>query len=260
MDTGYLDAELLAEGKKNYGVDLYGPTRPEYRWQARAKQGFGMQDFEIDWDRKKVICPEGHESVEWTPFVDNHGNDDVRLKFSTSDCGLCPSRQLCAQSDAKYPRRYLTIRHRTADAPIRRRSTTSTSTSSTYADYSTRNRFASRRNPEHTPSHSSSGMDAKTSSIRAALSPRCSVRVRLPFSVSSMSAALLFRSLRSMVTNSPSRKRFSILEVALCDILIWKVMSPTVTRRSSAPLIASKPSVLTASRDSRTLWRAGQQR
>jgi len=110
VDTGYLDAELLAESKKNYGVDLYGPTRPDYRWQARAKQGFGMQDFEINWERKKATCPEGQESVEWTPFVDNRGNDVIRLKFSTSDCGLCPSRELCTQSDAKYPRRRLTIR------------------------------------------------------------------------------------------------------------------------------------------------------
>jgi transposase len=110
VDTGYLDAELLAESKKKYGVDLYGPTRPDYRWQARAKQGFGMQDFEIDWEREKAVCPEGHESVEWAPFVDNRGNDVVRLKFSTTDCGSCPSRQLCTQSDAKYPRRRLTIR------------------------------------------------------------------------------------------------------------------------------------------------------
>jgi transposase len=110
VDTGYLDAELLVESKRKYRVDLYGPTRPDYRWQARAKQGFGMQDFQIDWDRKKAICPEGHESVEWMPFVDNRGNDVIRLKFSTTDCGSCPSRELCTQSDAKYPRRRLTIR------------------------------------------------------------------------------------------------------------------------------------------------------
>ncbi len=27
VDAGYLDAELLAESKQNYGVDLYEPTR-----------------------------------------------------------------------------------------------------------------------------------------------------------------------------------------------------------------------------------------
>jgi transposase len=40
----------------------------------------------------------------------HRGNDVIRLKFSTTDCGSCPSRELCTQSDAKYPRRRLTIR------------------------------------------------------------------------------------------------------------------------------------------------------
>lgn len=99
VHTGYLDAELLAESKKNYGVDLFGPTRPDYRWQARAKQGFGMQDFKIDWERKKAICPEGRESVEWTPFVDNRGNDVIRLKFSTAHLGPVRAAS-CARSRA----------------------------------------------------------------------------------------------------------------------------------------------------------------
>ena len=29
VDTGYLDAELLFESKERYGVDLFGPTRPD---------------------------------------------------------------------------------------------------------------------------------------------------------------------------------------------------------------------------------------
>ena len=71
VDTGYLDAELLAQSKQNYGVDLFGPTRQDHRGKARAKQGFGVQDFEIDWEREKAICPEGHESVGWSPLADN---------------------------------------------------------------------------------------------------------------------------------------------------------------------------------------------
>ena len=57
VDTGYLDAELLAQSKQNYGVDLYGPTRRDHRGQARAKQGFGVQDFEIDWERERLSAP-----------------------------------------------------------------------------------------------------------------------------------------------------------------------------------------------------------
>jgi transposase len=57
VDTGYLDAELLAESKKNYGVDLYGPTRPDYKWQAREGTGFEAAAFTIDWENEVATCP-----------------------------------------------------------------------------------------------------------------------------------------------------------------------------------------------------------
>lgn len=110
VDTGYLDAELLAESEKNYGVDLYGPTRRDHSGRARAERGFGMQDFEVDWEREKAVCPEGRESIEWRPLLDNRGSDVIRIKFSTSDCGPCGSRELCTQSNHKYPRRSITVR------------------------------------------------------------------------------------------------------------------------------------------------------
>lgn len=109
VDTGYLDAELLAQSKRNYGVDLFGPTRQDHRGKARAKHGFGAQDFEIDWEREKAICPEGHESIGWAPLVDNRGGDVIRIKFSARDCGPCRSRELCTLSNAKYPRRNITV-------------------------------------------------------------------------------------------------------------------------------------------------------
>ena len=40
VDTGFLDAELLAVSQEQYGVDLLGPTRLDYRWQARAGRWF----------------------------------------------------------------------------------------------------------------------------------------------------------------------------------------------------------------------------
>jgi hypothetical protein len=30
VDTGFLDAELLVEGRDNYGIDLLGPPRLDY--------------------------------------------------------------------------------------------------------------------------------------------------------------------------------------------------------------------------------------
>ena len=31
-DSGYVDAELLMQSQKDYGVDLFGPTREDFTW------------------------------------------------------------------------------------------------------------------------------------------------------------------------------------------------------------------------------------
>jgi transposase len=31
-DTAYVDAELLVDSCQEFGVDLVGPTRPDYKW------------------------------------------------------------------------------------------------------------------------------------------------------------------------------------------------------------------------------------
>jgi len=48
VDTGFLDAALLVTSQADYGVALLGPTRGDYRWQARAGEGFDAQHFRID--------------------------------------------------------------------------------------------------------------------------------------------------------------------------------------------------------------------
>src|SRR5439155_6028414 len=112
VDTGYLDAELLVTSQRDYGVDLVGPARPDVRWQARARQGFAAQDFTVDWERQRAICPAGRTSSSWTPAVDNRKNAVIKIKFSETDCATCPSRTRCISPLAKrkYPRRSLTVR------------------------------------------------------------------------------------------------------------------------------------------------------
>ena len=106
VDTGYLDAELLVTSQRDYGVDLLGPTRANYHWQARAAQGFDASSFAIDWDQRQARCPCGHFSASWTPTVDKRKNEVVQIQFSTKDCQPCPSRAQCPRA----PRRMLTIR------------------------------------------------------------------------------------------------------------------------------------------------------
>ena len=110
VDTGFLDAELLVESRRQYQVELLGPTRKDRRWQARADEGFGSEHFAVDFRRRKAVCPAGHESVEWVPRVDNRGNDSIYIRFSAADCGPCPSRAKCTKSRAEHPRRSIAVR------------------------------------------------------------------------------------------------------------------------------------------------------
>jgi transposase len=112
VDTGYLDAELLVTIPQRYGVDLLGPTRRDYHWQARAGRGFDAQGFAVDWDREQATCPAGRTSISWTPAVDNRRNHVIKIKFSTKDCGPCPHRADCIRSRKASPRRTITVRPR----------------------------------------------------------------------------------------------------------------------------------------------------
>jgi transposase len=110
VDTGFLDAELIATSKRDYGVDLLGPTRPDVKWQAREGTGFDAQRFAIDWEREQATCPRGKTSVSWTPAIDKRTNRVIKVKFSTRDCRACTSRDQCIRSTKKCARRAITVR------------------------------------------------------------------------------------------------------------------------------------------------------
>ena len=48
LDTGYLDAELRLTSQQQDGVELVGPTRLAYHWQARNGQGFATTNFSVN--------------------------------------------------------------------------------------------------------------------------------------------------------------------------------------------------------------------
>jgi transposase len=110
VDTGYLDAQLLASSQQEYGVDLLGPVRPYVKWQAQAGQGFDAQSFVIDWERQQAICPEGRVSISWTPAVDNRQTPVIKITLSSTDCGRCPCQMQCVHNRRKYVRRTITVR------------------------------------------------------------------------------------------------------------------------------------------------------
>jgi transposase len=106
VDTGYLDAELLVTSQRDDGVELLGPTRPEYQWQAQAGQGFDASHCAIDWEQQQATCPMGQTSISWTPGTDRLPNEVIKIKFSQRDCQACASRPACTRAK----RRTITVR------------------------------------------------------------------------------------------------------------------------------------------------------
>jgi transposase len=110
VDTGYLDAALLVESREHYGVDLLGPMRLDYHWQARQGAGFDAQHFQVDGDQQQATCPAGKTSTGWTPAVDNRGNPGIKVTCATKDCRRCDQIAHCIRSTTRDPRRPLSIR------------------------------------------------------------------------------------------------------------------------------------------------------
>lgn len=109
-DAGYVDADLLVTSQTQHGIELLGPVRPDVSWPAKAGQGFDLAAFVVDWESKKVICPTGQTSVDWTPARDHWGNDTIHVGFHRPTCDACSSRPLCAR--AKTDPREITLRPR----------------------------------------------------------------------------------------------------------------------------------------------------
>lgn len=109
VDTGYVDAKLLVESQRDYQLELVGPTRKDYHWQANQQNGYDADHFLVDWEQQQATCPEGRTSSSWTPAIDTRKNEVIKIKFSTTDCQACPARSLCTQS-IRHTRRTVTIR------------------------------------------------------------------------------------------------------------------------------------------------------
>jgi transposase len=96
IDSGYINAESLVAVRDNHGVELIGPMRPDVSWQAR-EGGYVVGDFELDWENKKAICPQGEVNDQWKPRKDRYGNPLVFIRFPPAKCRVCDSRSLCTR-------------------------------------------------------------------------------------------------------------------------------------------------------------------
>ncbi len=97
LDSGYPSAELIVGSVKTYGIALITPVLLDTSRQAKAKQGFAVHDFAIDWNAERATCPAGKTSVTWNPVV-QEGVPKTVVSFAAADCIPCPVRQQCTTS------------------------------------------------------------------------------------------------------------------------------------------------------------------
>jgi transposase len=98
VDSAYVDAGLLVGSREDHGIDLVGPPRPNPSWQGKVEGGYTLDRFEVDWDERRVRCPQGKLSSAWSPQVDHAGAPYVSVMFRKADCGACPARPLCTRA------------------------------------------------------------------------------------------------------------------------------------------------------------------
>jgi len=99
LDRGYVDTNVLIGSQEKHGVEVIGPIKVDTTWQAQSGKGFDVSCFTIDWEHRKVICPNGQVSQVWTDNrKDNAGNPRIYVRFARSSCQACPGRTDCTRS------------------------------------------------------------------------------------------------------------------------------------------------------------------
>ncbi len=98
LDAGYVDAEQVLQSRSRHEIEVIGPVSQNYQWQAKAGEGYDLASFHIDWDKQQATCPQGKESVKWTPGTDQYGHPKIAIRFGLHDCRDCPVRSLCTRS------------------------------------------------------------------------------------------------------------------------------------------------------------------
>jgi transposase len=97
VDTAYIDAELLVNSREDFNITLVGPGRLDNSWQAKVEGAYDRYCFEIDWEQKRLRCPQGHYSVIWRDLADAYGPYH-QILFDRQTCLACQARPLCTRS------------------------------------------------------------------------------------------------------------------------------------------------------------------
>jgi transposase len=98
-DAGYISAGHILTARNDHGITLLGPVGADTHHTRRSSAGqapaLTQAAFLIDWDARKVTCPQGAVSVSWSSQRKPNGTPIARVHFATADCNPCPLRSRC---------------------------------------------------------------------------------------------------------------------------------------------------------------------
>jgi transposase len=97
VDAGYIDAQLLVDSQNRYDLDLIGPAPGDSQWQSKAGKGFGLANFDIDWNSEVVRCRRGKSSGVWKERLNHYQQPVIYVRFKKADCQNCPFRSDCTR-------------------------------------------------------------------------------------------------------------------------------------------------------------------
>jgi transposase len=88
VDSGYVVAEVLVSAQQQQ-IDVVGPPLGSSSRQQRDGQGYDLHAFVIDWEAQRAQCPQGQQSVKWTPGRSQTGESVIRIRFARATCRVC---------------------------------------------------------------------------------------------------------------------------------------------------------------------------
>lgn len=109
VDAGYVSAKRILHSRDQYQIELVGPLHVDPSWQAKTEGAYDISAFSVDWEARRVKCPEGQLSVSWNLSQDAKGESIVQILFAKQACDACPARSRC--TTARHTGRSMTLRY-----------------------------------------------------------------------------------------------------------------------------------------------------
>ncbi|MFJ1708446.1 IS1182 family transposase [Kitasatospora sp. NPDC088346] len=104
VDGGYTSLPHLERAAREHQVTVSGPIKANPTRQHRLGEGFGRDDFRIDFDRRQVTCPNGQVSAGWHgpyPTSELAAAPLIVARFTHGQCQPCPDRPRCTKAPAR---------------------------------------------------------------------------------------------------------------------------------------------------------------